>query len=279
VRQTARISPRRHPAKPLQGIDSHAHVFSATAGAAAGSRYRPAYAATLADWRSRWASAAITRGVVVQPSFFGTDNAEALAAVATDPQHLRAVAVVDPGFDAGALARLGSGGVRAIRLNLKSVADYAAYATPGWRALFDRVHALGWHVEVYVDTGRLPEIAPAFRDSPVAVVFDHFGNPGAAPATQDATFAAVTALAQSRPVWTKLSGPYRLGGADPAALAERWIASVGERLLVWGSDWPWTNHESGNNYGRLRDSLDRWVGAARARAIVWDNAARLYGFA
>lgn len=262
----------------MQGIDSHAHVFSATAGAAAGSRYRPAYPATLADWRSRWASAGITRGIVVQPSFFGNDNAEALAAVATDPQHLRAVAVVDPEFDTQALARLAAGGVRAIRLNLKSVADYSVYASPAWRALFERASTLGWHVEVYVDSGRLPEIVPAFRETPIAVVFDHFGNPGTEPAAQDATFAAVAELARSRPVWAKLSAPYRLGGADPVALAGRWIACIGERQLVWGSDWPWTNHESGNNYGRLRDSLDHWVGAARAGAVVWDNAARLYGF-
>jgi predicted TIM-barrel fold metal-dependent hydrolase len=262
----------------LQGIDTHAHVFSANAPAVAGSRYRPAYAATLADWRSRWASAGITHGVVVQPSFFGTDNAETLAAVASDPKHLRAVAVIDPAIDDEALARLAAGGVRAIRLNLKSVADYAAYAAPGWRRLFERVHALGWHVEAYVDTGRLPEIAAALAQSPVAVVFDHFGNPGTSRAAQDATFAAAASLARTRPVWAKLSAPYRLGAADPVALAGRWTECVGEQRLVWGSDWPWTNHEDENSYGRLRDSLDHWVGAARARAIVWDNAARLYGF-
>jgi predicted TIM-barrel fold metal-dependent hydrolase len=66
--------------------------------------------------------------VVVQPSFFGTDNSETLAAVASDPAHLRAVAVVDPGFREDALARLGEGGVRALRLNLKSAADYSAFA-------------------------------------------------------------------------------------------------------------------------------------------------------
>jgi predicted TIM-barrel fold metal-dependent hydrolase len=263
----------------LQGIDTHAHVFSAAAPPAAGFRYRPAYAATLGEWRSHWASAGIARGVVVQPSFFGTDNAEALAAVAADPVHLRAVAVVDPGFAGADLARLAAGGVRAIRLNLKSAADYSAYASEPWRALLERVHALGWHVEAYVDAGRLPEIAPAFLASPVTVVFDHFGNPGATREAQDATFAAVAALARTRPVWAKLSGHYRLGGADPATLARRWIDAVGERQLVWGSDWPWTNHERENNYGRLRDLLDGWAGAALARAIVWDNAARLYGFA
>lgn len=277
--RTARIALRRHPAKPLQGIDTHAHVFSATAPAAAGARYRPAYAATLADWRSRWALAGITHGVVVQPSFFGTDNSEALAAVAADPGRLRAVAVVDPGFDGAALAALHAGGARALRLNIKSVPDYSAFASGDWLSLFARAHALGWHAEVYVDAGRLPEIAPAFEPSPIAVVFDHFGNPGTRAQAVDATFAAVARLAGSRPVWAKLSAPYRLGGADPVALAARWLQAVGPERLVWGSDWPWTAFEEQHDYGRLRESLDRWVGAARARAIVWDNAARLYGFA
>jgi predicted TIM-barrel fold metal-dependent hydrolase len=263
----------------LQGIDTHAHVFSATAPAVAGSRYRPAYAASLSDWRARWAGAGVTHGVVVQPSFFGTDNIETLAAVAADPRHLRAVAVVDPAVDDNALARLHAGGVRAIRLNLKSVADYASLATRAWQLLFARVHALGWHVEVHVDSGRLPEIAPAFETSPVAVAFDHFGMPGATKDRVDATFAAVTLLARSRPVWGKLSGHYRLGGADPVALASRWIDTVGTDRLVWGSDWPWTNHEHDNDYLRLRRCLDGWIGKACARSILWDNAARLYDFA
>lgn len=276
--RTARIARRRHPAKPLQGIDTHAHVFSATASAVAGSRYRPPYEASLAGWRSHWAGAGITHGVIVQPSFFGTDNAEALAAVAADPRHLRAVAVVDPAFDGESLARLHSGGVRAIRLNLKSARDYSVFSRPEWRGLFERAHALGWHAEVYVDTGRLPEIAPAFAATPIPIVFDHFGSPGGVPSAVDATFASVTALSASRPVWAKLSGPYRLGGADAAALAARWLDAVGPSQLVWGSDWPWTNHERENDYARLRESLDHWVGAERARAIVWDNAVRLYDF-
>jgi predicted TIM-barrel fold metal-dependent hydrolase len=266
-------------AKPLQGIDTHAHVFSAAAAAVAGARYRPAYAATLGDWRSRWVGAGITHGVVVQPSFFGSDNSETLAAVAADPAHLRAVAVIDPVWDDAMLDGLHARGVRAFRLNLKSVADYRVYAALAWAELFTRAHALGWHVEVYVDTGRLPEISPALAAVPIAVVFDHFGNPGATPDAVDASFAAVASLARERPVWAKLSGAYRLGGADPVAMAARWIDAVGPGRLVWGSDWPWTAHEARNDYGRLRAELDRWVGAAHVRAILWDNAAGLYGFA
>jgi predicted TIM-barrel fold metal-dependent hydrolase len=159
------------------------------------------------------------------------------------------------------------------------VADYCAFAAPDWCALFDRVHAIGWHAEVYVETGRLPEIARAFAATPIAVAFDHLGNPGANPATVNASFAAVAVLARSRPVWAKLSAPYRLAGVDPVALAARWLDAVGPSQLVWGSDWPWTNHERENDYVRLRESLDLWVGAERARAVIWDNAARLYDFA
>ena len=70
------------PAKPVRAVDAHAHVFSATAPAAPGARYRPAYAARLADWRAQWPAAGITHGVLTQLSFFGTDNREMLAAIA-----------------------------------------------------------------------------------------------------------------------------------------------------------------------------------------------------
>lgn len=277
ARETARIAARKRRAKPLEGIDTHAHVFSATAPAAAGARYRPAYAATLEAWRALREPLGLAHGVVVQVSFFGTDNAEVLAAVARDPERLRGVAIVDPSFDGARLAALHDGGIRAMRLNLKNVADYRPYAGPGWKALYDRVHARGWHVEAYVDTGRLPDLAAAFEGTPVAVCWDHFGAPGTGEAA-DRTFAALEHLAAERPVYAKLSAPYRLAGADPKALAARWLEAVGPANLVWGSDWPWTQHERENDYGRLRAALDHWLEPERTRAILWDNARRLYGF-
>jgi predicted TIM-barrel fold metal-dependent hydrolase len=262
----------------LHAIDSHAHVFTATAPAVAGARYRPSYEATLGAWRRCWTEGGITHGVLVQPSFFGVDNAEMMAALAQAPDRLRGVAVVDPSLDDAGLALLDAGGARAVRLNLKGAPDYTVYASEGWRALYRRIHLLGWHVEVLVDAGRLPEIAPAFAETQVAVVFDHFGNPGPGEARIEATIGAAKGLARERPVWVKLSGPYRLGGADPEALAARWIEALGPANLVWGSDWPWTNHEGKNDYRRLRAALDDWVGPALAPAILWDNAARLYAF-
>lgn len=259
-------------------IDCHAHVFSAGAPATAGARYRPAYAACLQAWQALWPASGITRGVLVQPSFFGTDNSELVAALAEDRRRLRGVAVVDAGISDSELDRLASAGVRALRWNLKGIPDYGAFATPAWGPLLERVHARGWHLEIHVDAGRLAEIAPALDGTAIALVFDHFGNPGPDARAVGETFRGMAALASNRAVWSKLSGPYRLEGADCGMLAKRWLETVGPTRLVWGSDWPHTNHEGKAVYTRLRQDLDRWVGRERSAAILWDNAARLYRF-
>src|SRR4051812_30791001 len=126
---------------PSRAVDCHFHVFSTSAPSVPAARYRPAYAARLEDAQALWRANGITHGVVVQPSFFGTDNAEVLAAVARDREHLRAVVVVDPTFDAAAIAALDDAGAVALRLNLKGMADYSPYGSDEWRALYARLHA------------------------------------------------------------------------------------------------------------------------------------------
>ena len=262
--------------KPARGVDCHAHIFSRDAPAIPGARYRPGYAATLTEWQSHWREAGITHGVLVQPSFFGTDNREMQACLERDRARLRGVAVISPGTTAADIARLHDAGVRAIRWTLYGITDYAQYRAPEWSGTLARIAALGWHLEVFVAAGRVPDIVPAFASSTLPVVFDHFGNPGRE-AAADATFAALQALARARPVFCKLSGHYRVDG-DGAALAQRWLDIAGARAFVWGSDWPWTGHEGRVQYAALRRELDRWMGAERLEAVLGDNAAALYGF-
>lgn len=264
--------------KPPRGIDTHAHVFSATAPAVGRARYRPAYAARLETWQALWPLAGIERGVLVQPSFFGTDNSELLAALGTDPLRLRGVAVVSRTVSDVQLAELDAAGVRAVRFNLKGSDDHSTFVAADWRAFFARIHALGWHVELYVDHGRLPDVTRKFDGSEVALVLDHFGNPGIDERSVEATFAAARRLASTRAVSVKLSGPYRLGGAERRSLAPRWLEVLGESQLVWGSDWPWTAHESAGDYRLLHQDLPGAVGEERCGAVLWDNAARLYRF-
>ncbi len=127
-------------------------------------------------------------------------------------------------------------------------------------------------------SGGCPEIEPAFEGTKITVAFDHFGSPGADPATLDRTFAAVTRLVQTRDVYVKLSEQLSALRRQPAMLAQRWLEAVGPSRVIWGSDWPWTRHEEGRDYSRIRGDLDDWVGPRVARAALWDNAARLYAF-
>jgi len=263
------------PAIPTRAVDCHAHVFSADAPAIAGARYRPGYAATLEAWRTQWRRAGVTHGVIVQPSFFGTNNAEMLAALARDREHLRGVAVVAPEIPDEELEAMHANGVRAIRLNLRGVRDYSAFAAPSWSALFERVAKLHWHLETFVEEGRAPELAKVLAPAPADVAFDHFANPGS---DARATLDALRTLARDRNVYVKLSGAYRIGDASPRELARRWVDALGPDRIVWGSDWPWTLHESGRDYVRLRRDLDDWAGAELAPGVLWDNASRLHGF-
>jgi predicted TIM-barrel fold metal-dependent hydrolase len=264
-------------AKLSRGVDCHAHVFSADAPAIANARYRPAYDARLEDWMGHWHAAGITHGVLVQPSFFGTDNRELMAALARAPDRVRGIAVVDPHIAEKQLIAMDTAGIRGIRLNLQSVGDYGVFSRDPWPLLFARMAALGWHVETFVEAGRAVDLAVALAGTSVDLVFDHFANP-APGAAADATFHALSALSRERSVWVKLSAPYRLEGHDPFTLAGQWLETLGADRLVWGSDWPWTRHEAANDYASLRGELDRWIGAECARAVLWDNAARLYRF-
>lgn len=257
----------------ILAVDCHAHVFSVDTPSIAGARYRPAYAATLEAWREHGSRAGVTHGILVQPSFFGTDNREMLAAIARAPDRLRGVAVVHHDAGDAELARLHAGGVRAIRLNLMGVPDYAKFAGAAWLALFDRIAAMGWHLEALVEPGRAPELAAVLSHARIDVVFDHFANPAIDPAP---AFVALRALARDRNVWIKLSAPYRTLHGDAAALARGALEALGPERLVWGSDWPWTRHESGRDYAESRRALDDWLGAGRARRVLWDNAAALY---
>jgi predicted TIM-barrel fold metal-dependent hydrolase len=254
-------------------VDAHFHVFAAHQ-AQPGARYTPAYAAPLSAWAAAALPLGVRRGVLVQTSFMGTDNSLLLATLAQHPDTLRGIAVVAPGTDLQGLRPLHAAGVCGIRLNLAGVShDMAAWsaATPLWDALL----ALGWHLELHTDTGRLPEVL-AQLPAGLPLVIDHMGKPDAV-AASDASVRALAARSRQTPVHVKLSGAYRLGGLDASALARLWLGELGPDRLLWGSDWPCTNHEAQADYPALRHALDSWLAdAAAANAALATNPDRLY---
>ncbi len=59
---------------PILGIDAHAHVFSKDLSLTSGRRYSPDYDATVQAYLAHLHEHGLSHGVLVQPSFLGTDN-------------------------------------------------------------------------------------------------------------------------------------------------------------------------------------------------------------
>lgn len=240
-------------------VDTHFHLFRAGVSLP-GARYTPSYDAAIETWQTVAGAVGVTHGVLVQTSFMGTDNGLLMAQLAAWPDSLRGVAVVAPDANLAELAPLHAKGVRGLRLNLAGQShDMGAWAVAS--ALWDAVAQLGWHVELHTDTGQLPRMLAALPQH-LPVVVDHFAKP-AQTSTHDATVAALRRRHQqggTAAVHVKLSATYRLEQAvKPQTLARLWLDELGPQALLWGSDWPCTNHESKADYPALHAALEDWL--------------------
>lgn len=238
----------------------------------------------------------VTRFVVVQPSFYGTDNSVTLRAVQALGSNGRGVAVIDPAtVTLPELSALETGGIAGLRINL-----YSTLAEQRGGSMEDSFGAMaavaqryGWHVEVIATADVLARSSGLFAASPVSVVIDHYGVHGGVLPGSD-TGQALLGLLRLPHVWMKLSAPYRCS-ADPLAVRPDpdWLAAIlhaGAERCVWGSDWPHTAPHGNQTGGgvalpyRALDYRDVLEGAraslppGQVDAILRHNPARLYGF-
>jgi len=268
---------------PPQIVDAHAHVYRTDLAMADGRRYTPAADATPAQYEAVRRALHAGRAVLIQPSFLGTDNRYMLEVVGRDPQALRAVVVVDPGVDAAALRGYAAQGVVGIRLNLlgQALPDLAAAR---WDGLLEFVRSADWHVELHCEAQRLAAVVPPLLARGCRVVVDHFGRPDPALGELDPGFRYLLETADSRRVWVKVSAPYRVGtGPDGAEQAGRLLDAALEAFsadfLVWGSDWPHSQHPDAPEPAGLLHALCRRVpGEAELARILWHTPNELFHF-
>lgn len=290
--------PRRDPARaptggaggsngravaPVTGIDSHAHVFTRSLPLADGRRYAPGYDAPASAYLAMLDTNGLSHGVLVQPSFLGTDNAYLLAALRRAPDRLRGIAVMAPDADREELAALSDSGVAGIRLNLLGQPD-PALGSAAWDRLLAHLAGLGWQAELQAEARRLPALLPPLLQAGVPVVVDHFGRPDPELGVDDPGFRCLLDAAGSGRVWVKLSGAYRNGqGRHAEALADAAAGELrrafGPQRLLWGSDWPHTQFERVADVAAALRALGRWLPApADRRAVLVETPARLFGF-
>lgn len=268
---------------PLTCIDGHAHVFERHLELAEARRYAPGYDATLADYLTQLDRHGLSHGVLVQPSFLGTDNSYLLEALAQAPERLRGVVVVDPETPAHELQRMAALGVRGVRLNLVG-RELIDLGEARWQSFFEVLNSLGWHVELHRHIEDIPTLIKPLLAAGCKVVVDHFGRADARLGLDQPGFAQLLTLGREGNVWVKVSALYRLGGSqgEQQVFAGRAMAALREHLganrLLWGSDWPHTQHEQQVDFGRVIESMRALAGeAGLLSAVFHDSAAELFG--
>jgi len=271
---------------PTKACDTHAHVF----GPQCQYPYAPNRSYTPSDapvgaYLHLHQRLGIERGILVQPSIYGTDNQlhlDSLNYIRMQGKDYKGIAVVAANVSEAELDTLADSGYCGGRMNLLFKGGIE------WRdivKLADRFAARDWHLQFLVDVSNFEHIESRVKALPVPVVFDHMGHMDCERGIQNNGFQALLKLLRDGRAWVKLSGAYRNTHEmqppylDIQPFAQSLIEANSERC-IWGSDWPHPHiSKAMPNDGELLDLLFKWAPDETTRnRILVDNPANLYGF-
>ena len=262
----------------MMRIDTHAHVFCRSASMANQRRYTPKYDATIQKYLQELRKNELTHGILVQPSFLGTDNSLLLETLAGSGGQLRGIAVVDPSYGTEDLMQLKSVGIVGARLNLVG-RKIPNVNFPEWAKLIESLVEADLFVEVYGRSTILALIVPQLLRKGAKVIVDHFGMPDPEIGVLDPHFDSLLDYGPSRRLWFKLSAPYRFGPNGEAIAQEAYPLlrdALGLDRLLWGSDWPHTQHEVTQTYQSTRAFFDQLVPNPAENRQILSNMAGLF---
>jgi 2-pyrone-4,6-dicarboxylate lactonase len=278
-----------HPGKPKLKLpkgacDSHFHVFGPQAAfpyAAERSYTPPADAPKEALFRLH-AHLGIERGVVVQSAVHALDNSASADLIAARPQAYRGVALIKTDIEEVALRTLHRQGFRGARFHfMKHLASGATIEEI--LSFARRLAAIGWHLQIHMESALIGEMAGALARSPVPIVIDHMGRVDASLGLEQKGFLDLLSLLKAKHIWVKVSGSERASRQaspwrDAVPFARKLVAEHGDRAL-WGTDWPHPNLKTVPDDGVLVDLLAEIAPSeAERKALLVDNPQRFYGF-
>jgi predicted TIM-barrel fold metal-dependent hydrolase len=241
--------------------------------------------ATLTQYESLLNMLGVERAVLVQPSVYGTDNRAMLAALATNPNKFRGVAVIDPKISDTELEAMHHAGVRGIRCNVVDVADKSkGLPIDELTAIAKRIQPFAWHLELLAHVNEYPDLAKTFANFPVDLVFGHFGYSHTRHGVNDAGFQGLLELLREQKAWVKMTGPYRICDGDFPYTDMRAfndeVIQANSKRLIWGSDWPHVMVKKQMPHDAdLCDLFGSWVADPSLRkTILSDNPCMLYDY-
>ena len=281
---------------PAGACDCHIHVIGPQAQypMVADRVYTPPECG-VPELRAHLKQLKLSRVVLIQPSFYGTDNTFQLLSTQEMGDAARAVIVIDEKTTDQAIAKMVSMGARGVRMNLSTSGIFDPdVARKQMIELAQRVKDFKLHIQVYSSAKVIAALSNTIQNLSVPVVLDHFASINATGFQKNAELPAILDLAKSGNVYIKLSAVYRISKAVPdyaevKDLAQLFVETNPDRM-VWASDWPHTNTIPGipatqiTPYRvvddvRIFNLLPDWIPQREnLTKVLVNNPARLYGF-
>ena len=232
----------------MNWIDSHVHIW--TPDTKAYPRGEPSEGIkpasfTAEELLSVMRPCGVSRVVLVQMSFYLQDHRYMLDAMERYPGVFAGVGLVNPERPdpAGEMRKLVIRGVRGFRITRGAVkGDWLG--TPGMQAMWRYAAERRVAMCPLIDPDALPavaKLAAEYRDA--TVVLDHFARVGTSGPPDEASVAALCALAKYPNVYVKASAYYALGlkkapYADLVPFFRRVLEAYGAGHVMWGTDAP-----------------------------------------
>ncbi len=220
--------------------------------------------------------------VIVQPSYYDTDNSCLLDALAKAGKCARGVVMIEDDTPLETLQEYKALGVCGVRLDLfkraklplKDIQDYI-------NLMIAKVAPLGWHIQFYAPGYIVRDLIDFLADLPIDYVIDHMGYMLQDDGLTDADFSRLVNLMKTGRCYLKLSAPYRLAkwrgyeAVEKVAIA---IVKAAPERALWGSDWPHIP-QGGLDTGELLNLLIKWAPDPETRRMILsENPKKLFKF-
>jgi 2-pyrone-4,6-dicarboxylate lactonase len=270
-------------------VDCHFHVIGPVDRypMMAGRSYTPVEAA-LSDWQAVMHPLGVVRGVLVQPSIYGTDNRLLVDTLVSAAGSLVGIAAVSADVGEVELDDLAAAGVRGVRMAYSRGAGVAPASglvhVSALERLAPRLKARGMHLNLLTDSRALTDLEHLLRSSRLPVVLDHMGR---VPVEHGAEHEGIQTMCRwlgQGWIWVKLSGLANLSmdapDFDDVYPLHAKLLQANPLQLLWGSDWPFTRTRGPvPEASHLMTSLQRWTPEPDIQTqILSRNPQRLYGW-